>query len=85
MSIARLTDSSRRQINYFIAISLNECEQVGHSRLCPVSTDDGQYVAQDIGFGNCAVDITDDDLVVVVPHVDVTLAGGGALVGGSHS
>ena len=59
-------------------------EEAGHPRLGPVPAHDGQHVAEDVRLGDGAVDVADDDLVRVLPPVDVALAAGRALEGRRH-
>ncbi len=52
-------------------VALDGGEEVGDAVLRPVAPKDGQHLAPHVRLGDGAVDVRDDDLVVVVPQEDV--------------
>ena len=82
---ARLANRPGRQIGDVIAVVRNLGEQRGHPGLSPRRADDGQQVAQNVRFGDRAVDVGDDDFGGGFPPINMTFAPGGALIGRGHA
>ena len=76
-----LADGPGTEVHDLVAVVPDLGVELGHSRLGPVPAYHGQEVPEDIALGDGAVDVGYDDLVVVVPEVDVAPAPGGPLEG----
>lgn len=69
----------------FLPVIGNLGEEGSNPILSPISPNDGQNVAEHIGFGDGAIDIADDDLVRVLPLVNMTFASWSALISRGHA
>jgi hypothetical protein len=75
-----LSNGSSGEVGDVVPVVLDLSEQLSHSGLRPVAANDRQDVAENVGLGDGAVDVGDDDLVGPLPEVEVAAAAGGALV-----
>lgn len=75
----------RTQIQQLIPIILYLVEQLGHPRLRPIFTNDGQNVPQDVRLRDGPIDVRNNDLIVPLPLIQVTSAPGGPLVRRRHA
>ncbi|RUS88987.1 hypothetical protein EGW08_003234, partial [Elysia chlorotica] len=80
LGAAALADGAGRQVDQLVAVLVDAREQLGHARLGPVAPDDRQYLAQHVRPGGNRMRCLNDNLVVVVPQVNVGHAARGALV-----
>ena len=63
-----LADRTRSQVQDMIAIVGDICVELGHASVGPIFTSHRKDVSQSIRFGDGAVDIRDDHLIVVIPQ-----------------
>jgi hypothetical protein len=69
LRVASLSNGSCRKIEDFVAVSSHRIEQFNHSFLCPVHSDEGQNLSDDVRSGDGAVNVGYHNLIVIVPQV----------------
>ena len=75
LGLAGLADGPGGQIDNLVSVGTDLREETRHLSLGPVSEPyQGQQHSSDVTLGDCPVNITDDDLLLLVPDKDVTLA-----------
>ena len=73
LGYAGLANSPGTEVNDLVSVLVYLGVEVRHARVSPVLANCRQDVTQDVGLGDCAVDVGDDEFVRVPPEEDVTL------------